>query len=172
MKLQSLALVSLLAACAASNENNQAPAQSNQPADIPIEGRSESPTAPAAPSPGQPAPDWSAPVPTGSVSLSAAPPRAAAGSTMTLTLHNGSSRTIGYNLCTSGLQTSAGAPVRSDRVCTMELRMLGPAARASDPWELPDDLAAGRYRFTTTIEWMDSKLRSNVDSNSFEVIRR
>ena len=172
MKLPSLALISLLAACAAPNENGQAPAESNQPADVPIPGGSDSPIAPVAPSPGQPAPDRSAPVPTESVSLNASPQRAAAGSTMTLTLRNGSLRTIGYNLCTSGLQTSAGAAVRSDRVCTMELRTLGPAARATDSWELPDDLAAGHYRFTTTIEWMDSNLRSNVDSNSFEVIRR
>lgn len=169
MKLQPLALVALLAACAAPTENGEAPADSNQPADVPIQGESDSPTAPVAPSPGQPAPGQPAPVPTGSVSLSAAPARAAAGSAMTLTLRNGSSQTIGYNLCTSGLLTSAGTPVPSDRVCTMELRTLKPAASATYAWELPTDLAAGRYRFTTGIDGMSSNRRGSIQSNIFEV---
>ena len=172
MKMSPLALVALLAACAAPTENNDSPAESNQPADAPIPGAPDSPAAPAAPAPGQPAPNQSAPVPTGSVSLSAAPARAAAGSAMTLTLRNGSSETLGYNLCTSGLQTGAGAAVPSDRICTMELRTLQPAASASYSWELPADLAPGRYRFTTGIEWMDSNRRGSVHSNNFEVAAR
>lgn len=173
MRWASLAFAALLAACSGPVDNNIATEDSNQPADVPIpQGGSDPPFAPVAPSPGQPAPDQPAPIPTGSVSLTASPARATAGSAMTLTLRNSSSQTIGYNLCTSGLLTSSGTAVPSDRVCTMELRTLEPAASATYSWALPADLAAGRYRFTTGIEWMGSNRRGSVQSNPFEVARR
>ena len=88
---------------------------------------------------------------------------------MTLTLRNGDRQQIGYNLCTSALETSAGRPVPSNRVCTMELRTLGPGRSATYSYKLPVNMADGSYRFLTQVEWMQSGRRSGVRSNSFEV---
>lgn len=133
------------------------------------------PGEPAAPPPGaaagprQPGNGAQLPEPSGQVTLSAAPARTTGGSTMTLTLTNSSSEQIGYNLCTSTLQTSAGRPVPTSRVCTMELRTLA-AGRSTDyRYELPVNMPDGSYRFVTRVEWMESGRRSSVQSNSFEV---
>ena len=107
--------------------------------------------------------------PTGDVSLSVTPARTSAGSTVTLTLGNESRQAIGYNLCTSALQTASGSAVRTDRVCTMELRTLQPGRSASYSYELPGSLADGRYRFSTGLERMPDGGRLTVTSNSFEV---
>lgn len=107
--------------------------------------------------------------PSGPVTLSAAPAQVAQGATMTLTLTNGSSEQIGYNLCTSDLQTAAGRPVPTGIVCTMELRTLKPGGNADYRYELPVNMVAGSYRFLTQVEWMQSGRRSGVRSNSFEV---
>ena len=127
----------------------------------------------AAPGPGIAVPlvpaDATPPVPSGAITLSATPHRAAAGATMTLSLHNGSPSQAGYNLCTSRLETTAGVAVPSDRVCTLELRLLDPGASATYAYELPARLAPGSYRFTTTVERMDSGARGTVQSNSFQV---
>ncbi len=89
----------------------------------------------------------------------------------TLTLHNNSSETVGYNLCTSVLQerTSQGwEVVPEDRACTMELRTLQPGAQADQSIELPAE-ADGQVRFSTTVELMDSGERVTVVSNPLTV---
>lgn len=116
-------------------------------------------------------PVHNAPVPTppGDVTLAASPPQASAGSTIVLSLANGSALEIGYNLCTSALQSASGTVVQTDRVCTMELRILAPGATATYNHELPASLPAGTYRFSTSIERMQSGDRTSVTSNAFEV---
>ena len=111
----------------------------------------------------------SAPEPSGDVTLAAAPAQTTGGSTMTLTLRNGSSQQIGYNLCTSALETSAGRSIPTSRVCTMELRTLEPGRNADYRYELPVNMAEGSYRFVTQVEWMQSSRGSGVRSNSFAV---
>lgn len=174
MRFRSLALAALLFACADPESGNMANMPESDPAGpadeaISPDGAPSTDPRPGAPAPGQPAPEQPAPEPSGSVTLSAAPARAAAGSTMTLTLRNGSSQPVGYNLCTSGLVSGSGAAVQTDRVCTLELRTLNPAASATYAWELPETVAAGRYRFTTGIDRIETNSRTSVQSNSFEV---
>lgn len=72
-----------------------------------------------------------------------------------LTLDNGSTEPIGYNLCTSQLQRQNGndwTNVPTDEVCTMELRTLNPGADATFEKRLPAGLPAGVYRYVTSIE--------------------
>ncbi|HEU5481936.1 MAG TPA: hypothetical protein VFU80_02425 [Sphingomicrobium sp.] len=88
---------------------------------------------------------------------------------MTLTLSNGSDRQVGYNLCNSALQTSAGRPVPSGRICTMELRTLEPGRTATYSYELPVNMAEGSYRFLTQVEWIGANRSSGIRSNSIEV---
>ena len=88
------------------------------------------------------------------VSLRAEPSTAAPGDTVELILANRSDATLGYNLCSSGMERRTGtnwAPVPSDRMCTMELRMLPPGESARFPIGLDSDLSAGEYRFVTTV---------------------
>lgn len=118
---------------------------------------------PLPPPPGGPLP------PIGAVTLTAALPVTTAGSTMVLTLANGSQQTIGYNLCTSSLETASGAPVPTGLVCTMELRTLQPGGTASFNYPLPANLADGRYRFSTNVERMPAGDRGTVTSNTFDV---
>ena len=118
---------------------------------------------------GYPAQNAPAPTPPGEVTLTAAPPQTSSGSTMVLSLANASAQQIGYNLCTSALQTAAGTAVQTDRVCTMELRTLTPGATATYNYELPANLPAGSYRFSTGVERMQSGDRTTVTSNTFEV---
>ena len=173
MRIQPLALAVLLFACA-DPQDNRVDQADNGITDEPIlvdDGGSNAalhPGQPGAPGPEQPAPEQPAPDPSGEVTLSAAPPSAAAGATMTLTLANGLDQPIGYNLCTSGLVRN-GTSVQTDRVCTMELRTLQPGARTTYGWELPDDLPDGSYRFTTGVERMTSGSRLVVSSNGFIV---
>ena len=71
-----------------------------------------------------------------------------------LTLRNGSTNPIGYKLCTSTLMRHTGnewEPVRSDRVCTMEIRTLQPGEQDQFPVTIPEGLTPGSYRFETTI---------------------
>lgn len=107
--------------------------------------------------------------PSGTISLSAAPARASAGETMTLTLRNGSRQQIGYNLCTSRLETAGGRPVPSDRVCTMELRLLRPAQVATYRYDLPARLDEGSYRFATGIDIPGEDAGRVIFSNSFQI---
>lgn len=119
-----------------------------------------------------PAPDVTPEPPASDVVLRVEPDRTAPGETVELVLHNGSQGGIGYNLCTSALERRVGEgwePVPSDRVCTMELRMLEPGQDARYPLELPQDLAAGTYRASTNVERMETGAREGVTSNTFEV---
>jgi len=88
---------------------------------------------------------------------------------MTLTLDNGSKEQVGYNLCTSALETSAGRAVPTGRICTMELRTLEPGKTVNYPYKLPVNMTAGNYRFVTQVEWIASGRRSGVRSNGFEI---
>lgn len=72
-----------------------------------------------------------------------------------LTLDNGASQPIGYNLCTSSLERKEGSswtPVPTDEVCTMQWMSLNPGADATFEKRLPAGLAAGEYRYVTAIE--------------------
>lgn len=107
--------------------------------------------------------------PSGEVTLSAAPASTAEGAIVTLTLSNGSKEQVGYNLCTSNLETSGGRRVPTSRICTMELRTLESGRRADHRYQLPVNMVDGSYRFATRVQWMNSGRRSIVRSNSFEV---
>lgn len=116
------------------------------------------------------APAYVAPgVPSGGVALTAAPAQVPPGATMTLTLSNGSPERLGYNLCTSAILTASGSRVPTDRVCTMELRMLEPGRSATYPYQLPANIARGTYRFSTGVERMPSGTRATLTSNEFAV---
>lgn len=91
------------------------------------------------------------------VTLSAEPAAVSARDSVTLILRNDSPSEVGYNLCASGLERRAGGSwtqVPSDRVCTMELRMLAAGAEARYELELPEGLDVGEYRFTTSVHRM------------------
>lgn len=106
------------------------------------------------------------------VTLDVEPNTAAPGDSITLTLSNGTSSAIGYNLCTTGVERQQGSgweAVPSDRVCTMELRTLEPGRQARYPTTLPDPLPPGDYRAFTTIELMDAGDRTTVRSDAFRV---
>ena len=165
-----IALAALLAACSVNGDENAA--ESNMAAaDEPIMGENGQPAVPVAPgnqqapAPTPPADGQPSPEPSGDVSLSASPSRTAAGSTVTLTLSNSANYTVGYNLCTSAIETAGGANVPTDRVCTMELRTLQPGRSANYGFELPANLADGRYRFSSGAENMDAGTRAGVKSN-------
>lgn len=88
------------------------------------------------------------------VELLIAPEMPAAGQEAVLTLRNGSAGAVSYNLCASTLMRHNGAawePIRSDRVCTMELRVLAPGEEDEFTVTIPTELAPGSYRFETTI---------------------
>lgn len=184
MRLQSLVIFSLpllLAACSVETGNdggNVAPSEAGEPAVAPTgDGTGAAPGAipaepapPAGPPGTEPTPDnGQPPEPSGQVSLTAAPASVEPGATMTLTLRNGTREQLGYNLCTSTLQTGAGRPMPTDRVCTMELRTLDPGRSANYSYGLPGNLGSGSYRFSTRVERMPSGRSESVRSNSFEV---
>lgn len=104
------------------------------------------------------------------VSLGAVP--SAARDSIVLTLHNGSTQGVGYNLCPTTVERqTAGAwqPLASDRVCTMELRTLNPGEQATFTTTLPAGAAAGEYRFVTKVAIpLNGELRS-VASNTLPV---
>ena len=172
MRQTHLVIALLLAACSAEQDNLANADGNGAPADVAIEGGSEQPAAPPpneqAPSPpptnGPPAEE-----PGGEVTLSAVPARVGNGGTVTLRLINGSNQTVGYNLCTSALETASGAAVQTDRICTMELRTLQPGRSANYSYELPGSLPDGRYRFSTGAERMPTGGRTVVRSNTIEV---
>lgn len=92
------------------------------------------------------------------------------GDSIELILTNAASGPIGYNLCTSGLerrQNEGWQAVRSDRVCTMELRTLPVGSEDRYSLGLSVELAAGDYRFRTSVEDLDTGERSSIVSDSF-----
>lgn len=168
-----LCLALLLCACGTENGNQAANgAESNSVAELAAQSpnRADSAGRPGATPPSQALGSGAqAPEPSGDVTLLAAPARVSEGATVTLTLRNGSRERVGYNLCTSDLQTSAGRSVPTSRVCTMELRTLEPGGTADHRYKLPLNMPGGSYRFVTQVEWMQSGRRDGVESNSFEV---
>ena len=106
------------------------------------------------------------------VRLRIEPTAAAPGDSVALVLDNGSAEIVGYNLCTTTLDRRSGEawePVASDRVCTMELRMLQPGQEARITLALPADLAPGEYRAVTGVERMDAGERTGVATEPFQV---
>lgn len=72
-----------------------------------------------------------------------------------LALDNGAPHAIGYNLCSSELQQRTGSgwtAVPTDDVCTMQLMTLGAGRDATFEKRMPAGLAAGEYRYVTSVE--------------------
>lgn len=110
--------------------------------------------------------------PAADVTLTVTPETASAGDSISLTLANPATEQIGYNLCASSLERQSADSwnaVPTDIVCTMELRTLDPGAQADYRTALPATLAPGRYRYTTTVELMQTGSRHAVTSNAFTV---
>lgn len=158
MRPTAVALASLLFACTVDGENASNNAESAE-----LNGGLAVPPAQ------QPPTGEGATVPAGDIGLRASPERVGPGASVTLTLNNGSRGRLGYNLCTSLLQTAAGEEVRSDRVCTMELRILEPGRAATYSYDLPSALEDGSYRFSTSVEPMDDGAPTTFTSNAIEV---
>jgi hypothetical protein len=100
------------------------------------------------------------------------PEQPAPGDAVMLILDNGSAEVLGYNLCTSTLSRQVGAewePLRSDRVCTLELRSLEPGQQAQFPIDLPHDLAPGTYRFHTTVERFGTGTSQEIAAEPFTI---
>lgn len=77
------------------------------------------------------------------------------GSPIVLTLRNQGAERVGYNLCTAQLEHLVDGEwkrVDSNRVCTMELRMLMPGSSASFPFYDLDELEPGKYRFRLNVQ--------------------
>lgn len=109
---------------------------------------------------------------TAEVELRAEPTTLQAGDTATIVLRNNSNSTIGYNLCPSALERKDGEAwqqIPSDRMCTMELRMLEPGQEARYPYVLPTDLAAGEYRFVTGVNRMPAGDAIGVATEPFRI---
>jgi len=101
------------------------------------------------------------------VMLTAAP----SGSHVMLTLMNHGDAAIGYNLCTSALQRrdpNDWVEVRTDEVCTMELRTLQPGAAATFEKTLPSNLQPGTYRYVTSVEKPVGGARVIAATDSFK----
>lgn len=110
----------------------------------------------------------------GAVTLRAQPAAVSAGDSLELVLENGLAEPVGYNLCTSALEWRRGEAweaVASDRVCTMELRILEPGQEARFTFAMPQrpQLPAGEYRAVTGVEHMTSGGRTEVASEPFRV---
>ncbi len=92
--------------------------------------------------------------------------------TMILTLENGSSQSVGYNLCTSSIERMDGTSwtrVEEDRACTMELRMLEPGGTDQFTVSLPPGAEPGEYRYTTSVNRDDTGNALTVSSNTFRI---
>ncbi|HUG46726.1 MAG TPA: hypothetical protein VMK31_09500 [Sphingomicrobium sp.] len=97
------------------------------------------------------------------------PREASANSTVRLALRNGSPEPIGYNLCTSRLESAKGRKIPTSRACTMELRTLEPGRIATYGYTLPVNMLEGSYRFATQAQAMQSGTAARVKSNAFTV---
>lgn len=140
-------------------------------------------TAPAPVAPSAPAPaEFPATSPArGTAQLLVEPRIAAAGGLVTLVLRNGSEYSLGFNLCSSGLEQmrgSAWTSVPQDRACTRQLNVIDPGREARLDLRLPAALPAGQYRFLTGVTFQrDTPERTityrseTVHSDSFAVRR-
>ena len=154
-----LALSLMLCACSADGANQAGNATAPQ-------GNAAAPAVPGTANERLP---QQQPEPSEEITLSVSPEQTTENSTVTLTLRNGSEEQLGYNLCTSALETAAGREVPTSRVCTMELRTLEPERTATYRYELPVNVAQGSYRFAAQVNWMASNRTSLVRSDAFEV---
>lgn len=96
----------------------------------------------------------------------------AAPDSIVLTLRNGSEAAMYYNLCTSSLERQRNGgweTVPSERVCTLELRTLDPAAEARYTLDLPAVLEPGSYRVRTSVENTGTGERNDLVSEPFRV---
>jgi hypothetical protein len=157
-----LLLSLLLCACSVENVSSNDGTSADQPAPAEVAAAGAGPSQ-------QPAEAPEAPEPVDGVTLSVSPEQTTEDSTVTLTLRNNSQQQIGYNLCSSTLQTSAGRPVPTSRACTMEIRSLDPGRTATDRYQLPVNMLEGRYRFVTQVQWRGSSRIAGVPSNAFAV---
>jgi hypothetical protein len=92
--------------------------------------------------------------------------------TVRLILDNGARDPIGYNLCASTLQRHDGlrwSPIRTDEVCTMELRILEPGRSATFDKTIPAGLSPGEYRYVTSVEDPLGGAQRTLASGSFGV---
>ena len=106
------------------------------------------------------------------VTLTVEPQTVATGGSVTLSLRNDSENEVGYNLCSSGLEQNVDGTwtaVPSDRVCTMELRLLHPGEEATYPLELPISVQPGEYRFVTNVDMAAVEDFGPVRSDPFRV---
>jgi hypothetical protein len=97
---------------------------------------------------------------------------ASARDSVTLVLSNGSSEEVGFNLCPSTLERSTGAtwePVVSERLCTMELRLLPSGREARYTLGVPVGLPSGRYRYRAAVTRMESGTSVSLTSDTFQV---
>ncbi|HEX7829736.1 MAG TPA: hypothetical protein VF787_08770 [Thermoanaerobaculia bacterium] len=88
-----------------------------------------------------------------------------------LSLDNGETSAIGYNLCSSELQRDTGAnweSVATDEVCTQQMLALNPGADATFEKRLPTDLPPGDYRFMTRIENPFGGAQATLTTKSFK----
>lgn len=89
-----------------------------------------------------------------------------------LTLENGSTGAVGYNLCTSALQRRSGTtwtPVATDDVCIMQLSSLQPGKSATFDKRLPAGLDAGEYRYIASVEAPMGSAQVQVATDPFRV---
>lgn len=96
------------------------------------------------------------------------------GAVAMIRLRNATSGRLGYNLCHSALERSAGGAwrrVEEDRACTMELRILQAGGTATFEHTLPATLSAGEYRYRTQVEHDGAQRMETVFSNTFTVRR-
>lgn len=94
---------------------------------------------------------------------------ARAGQKVMLTLRNGTAAPVGYNLCSSTLQRrwESWEAVKTDEVCTMEIRTLEPGGSATFEKTLPSDPRSGEYRYVTNVGVENKGVM--VESNPFRV---
>jgi hypothetical protein len=109
------------------------------------------------------------------LTLEAAPVEARAGSTVTLTLVNGSAHEAGYNLCVAALDRRVDGewqehPERPAEVCTMELRIVRPGESGTFQHTLPRAVPAGTYRFRTGVDWPFGEGNVGIVSNELNVL--
>jgi hypothetical protein len=96
------------------------------------------------------------------------------GDTATIVLRNGTSQSLGYNLCHSSRELRTGASwtrISSLRLCTMELRVLAPGSETQLKEPITGEWQPGEYRMVTVVERMRSGDRGEIFTPAFTVER-